>query len=63
MISEKKTRVTISISKELLDEVQDVAGMISQERKRKCTKSELCEIALTAFVVGYYNEKPKTERN
>lgn len=54
-----KKRVTVSISPELAAEVEKIAASITLERGKRCEKSELAEIALTAFVVGYHNEKEK----
>lgn len=62
MISSENRRLVVTIPKALEDELKEVTYFIAKERGKKCTKSEIVNIALTAFVVGYYNEKPKQEK-
>lgn len=60
-MTEEKRRVSLTLPKALVDEVEQIAVYVTKERGKICTKSELAYIALTSFVVGYYNEKPKTK--
>lgn len=61
MISSENRRLVVTIPKALEDELEEVAYFVTKERGKKCTKSEIVNIALTAFVVGYYNEKEKKQ--
>lgn len=62
MISSENRRLVVTIPKALEDELEEVSYSIGKERGKKCAKSEIVYLALTAFVVGYYNEKPKQEK-
>lgn len=55
----KKKRIAISLDPQLAEEVGDIAHNITKERGKYCPVSELCAIALTAFVVGYHKEKER----
>lgn len=58
-----KKRITLSIAPELVKDLEEIAYNIGRERGKRCEKSELAEIALTAFVVGYHNEKAKRKED
>lgn len=58
---ERKRRIAISLPKDLIEDLDDVAVHIGRERGKVCTKSELLTIAAATFIAGYQIEKERKD--
>lgn len=57
-------RFTIVLDKDLYYDLEEVCRLITKERDKRCTKREIAQIALTAFVCSFRaNIEDKSENN
>ena len=56
-------RVTLCLDKRLAQDLDDIARQVGRQRDGFCSKSEIAEIALTAFIVSWAKDHENANDN